>query len=297
MTRKPVLVLWSFVLAGGLLAACEDSFIDPFANDEKYYTLFGYLDESKNFQPGSLHSVRVVPIARTPQDITSTFDPNALIDAKVVSIDLDTGQEVRWAHTLQRLADGTYGHVFQARLFVAAGATYRLEVRRSDGIVARADTRVPITTSVTPVAQEPVLTNGAMRQEVLLPGVRSLWDVDIVYSIGDSICFQGTPFNVAYGRVGTATDAGWRLTVNLTDDIRELEQRLGTTDWRLCSIGIRTRIMDSAWAPPGGEFDPVTLALPASLSNVENGYGYFGSVGLLQTTWPFSADNGRLLGH
>jgi hypothetical protein len=295
MTRS---LSWaSFVLAGVLFASCEDSFIDPFANDGKYFTLYGYLDESKNFQPGTLHAVRVVPITRSSPVVDDPDSPNAQIDAEVFSIDVETGQEVRWGHSLVELADGTYGHLFQTRFFIEAGATYRLEVRRSDGIVARAETRVPTTTSIVPDAAEPIVTDGVMRQEVLLPGVRSLWDVEIIYQIGDAICFQGSPARVSYGRVGTSSEAGWRLRVNITDDVRELEQRLGTSDWRVCSIGIRTRIMDSAWTPPGDVFDPETLALPASLSNVDNGYGFFGSLGLLQANWPFSESNSALLGH
>ncbi len=291
------LIRASFLLAGVLLASCENSFIDPFANEDKYFTLYGYLDESKNFQPGTLHAVRVVPITRSSPVIEDPEAPNAEIDAEVFSIDLDTGQEIRWGHTLEELADGTYGHVFQTRFFVEAGTTYRLEVRRSDGIVARAETRVPTTTSITPVAQEPVVTDGVMRQDVLLPGVRSLWGVEIVYQIGDPICFRASPARVSYGRTGMSSEAGWRLTVNLTEDVRELEQRLESSDWRICSIDIRTLVMDAAWAPPGEVFDPETLALPGSLSNVDNGYGFFGSLGLLQAGWPFSESNSALLGH
>ena len=132
MTR---LLSWvPFVVAGVFFSSCEDSFIDPFANDSKYFTLYGYLDESKNFQPGTLHAVRVIPITRSSQVIENPDDSNARIDAEVFSIDLETGQEVRWGYTLEELADGTYGHLFQTRFFVNAGNTYRLEVRRSDGI-------------------------------------------------------------------------------------------------------------------------------------------------------------------
>ncbi|MEZ4702345.1 MAG: hypothetical protein R2834_18580 [Rhodothermales bacterium] len=299
MTAPGRLHVAMLLLAGVLFAACEDSFIDPYANDERYYTLYGYLDESKNFQPGTLHAIRVIPITRSSQRILEPSDPNAQIDAAVYSIDLETGQEVRWGYSLEQLADGSYGHVFQTRFFVKAATSYRLEVRRSDGMVASAETHVPATSGIFPVIDEPALdaTDGSLYQDIRLPDVRSLWDVDIVYQLGDRTCFAGSPNRVSYGRVGVSTDEGWRIRINLTDDVRSLEARLGSTDWRVCSIGIRTRIMDNQWTPPGDVFDPETLALPASLSNVEHGYGYFGSLGLFQHDWLLSEANSNLLGH
>ena len=39
-------ILTACLLAGLLLAvaACDDTFIDPFDNDERYYTIYGFLD-------------------------------------------------------------------------------------------------------------------------------------------------------------------------------------------------------------------------------------------------------------
>jgi hypothetical protein len=280
------------------LTACEDSFIDPFANDEKYFTLFGFIDETKNFEPGTVHRVRVVPIARTPQRILLPDAPNASIDAEVYTIHVESGAELRWGHSLEELADGTYGHVFSARFFVQAGERYRLEVRRSDGMIASAETHVPETTQIVPVQEEPVeAASGGLEQRVVLPGVRSTWDMEVVYRLGDVTCFSAAPWRVAYGRVGASSDAGWAFTLHLSDDIRALEERLGTIDWRICSIGVRTRILDKAWTPPGDDFDPEVLADPSALTNVVNGYGFFGSIGLLQQDWLVSPELSTRLGH
>ncbi|MFB3133259.1 MAG: DUF4249 family protein, partial [Rhodothermales bacterium] len=131
----------SLMLMIGLLlatAACDDAFIDPFDNDERYYTIYGFLDVRQ-----TEHAVRVIPVTRFPERITTTTDPQSSIDATVTSTDLHTGATIIWRHSLDKLSDGTYGHIYRATFIVQTGRTYRLEVQRSDGKTASAETRVP----------------------------------------------------------------------------------------------------------------------------------------------------------
>ncbi len=51
---------------------------------------------------------------------------------------------------------------------------------------------------------------------------------------------------------------------------------------------------DSAWAPPGGVFDPDVLVVPGALSNVENGYGFIGAGEGIRVQWIPSV-NARLV--
>jgi hypothetical protein len=53
----------------------------------------------------------------------------------------------------------------------------------------------------------------------------------------------------------------------------------------LHAILLQVRILDANWDPPLGVFDPEVLSQPGVLSNVENGYGIWGGVGLYQYTW------------
>ena len=48
---------------------------------------------------------------------------------------------------------------------------------------------------------------------------------------------------------------------------------------------MQIRVLDANWDPPGGVFNPEVLAQPGAYSNVENGYGFFGSVGLYTEVW------------
>ncbi len=288
-------------LAGLMLAtaACGDAFIDPFDNNGRYYTIYGFIDETKNFEPGAEHAVRVIPLTRFPERITSPTDDQASIDAIVTSTDLTTGQRITWEHSLEKLDDDTFAHIFRTRFFVRPGRTYRLEVRRSDGVTAAAETKVPSTRGIEATVAAPRVdpASGAITQEIHLTRVPSPWNIDVVYRVGSD--FAATPFLLSYGRVGTPTnDGGWHFTVNITEDLGRLSRILGTpvSEIRFPTMGLKMRLLDDRWTPPEGLFDPEVLAQPGTLSNVENGYGFWGSIGLYQHDWNISDELRGLLG-
>ena len=54
---------------------------------------------------------------------------------------------------------------------------------------------------------------------------------------------------------------------------------------KLLDITLRMVVVNEAWDPPGGRFDPSVLAQPGVLQNVENGYGFVGAGYHLQKNW------------
>lgn len=283
-----------------LTTGCDDTVIDPFSNEGKYFTIFGYLDILE-----TQHEVRVIPVTRRGAVIESPSDNNASIDAVVTSTDLTTGETRRWGYTLEQLDDGTYGHIFRSTFIVQPGRTYRLEVTRSDGIVTSAETTIPYISDPAIFERGPVVfendsTN--LYQEIEVPGIPSPWDIQAIY------LWAGGTINrrvyVPYGRKGERTEDGWKLTVTMTEDqavivenIRESIE-IGTitdsTFVTMTAMGVQLRILDEKWDPPGGVFDTDELSLPGSFSNVENGYGYWGSVGLYIQEWNICEYSGLL---
>lgn len=272
--------------------SCSDTTIDPFENDEKYYTIWGYIDVLN-----TEHSVRVVPVTRYPEHITSPIDDQAQIDAEVYSVDLSNGERKRWVHSLEELEDGTFGHVFTGRFIVNSKRSYRLEVIRSDGKMTSAETTVPGVTSDTLLVRSAVVWENDstyVYQDFVIPGISSPWDINVYYWWEGGIAKQGV--YVPYGRVGERTSGGgWKLRAHISDDQIKVWERvqwaldeglLTPTDGHgLVAMGIQVRILDRNWDPPQGIFDPEILAQPGVLSNVENGYGFFGSVGLYTQEW------------
>lgn len=282
LSRVYIGLIGCVLLFGG--TSCDDSFIDPFENEDHYFTIYGYLDALESTQ-----RVRVVPVQRIPERIETLDEATLNFGAFVTSIDLRDSTVVRWQHTVQQLTDGTYGHVFEAKMRPLPGRTYRLEVTRTDGSVTWAETTVPRIAATVPNPDTlffpyEVSPDQGLAGDVYLPNIASPWDITVTYDL------QGTFIRLPYERPGTRTDdGGWLFSIDMGADAPRMRASLGLSETAplplLHAILLDVRVLDGEWDPPGGVFDPDVLALPGTLSNVHNGYGFFGSVGLYQYTW------------
>ena len=54
---------------------------------------------------------------------------------------------------------------------------------------------------------------------------------------------------------------------------------------RFFALVLQVSVLDANWDPPQGVFDPEILAQPGVLSNVKNGFGTWGGVGLYHYVW------------
>lgn len=286
-TRAGILLVCCLLLSG-----CDDTTIDPFQNEDRYFSVYGFLDQME-----TEHAVRVVPITRFAEDITDPTDDGATIDAEVWTTDLTTGARLRWTHHLEHLEDGSWGHVFKARFLVQPGRSYRLEVIRSDGKRTQATTRVPAPRDILIVERGPVEYRDDSTlyfQNLHIPGIPSPWDVNVIYLWDAGL---GTrQIASPYQRTGERTaDGGWSFRVNISDDqvaVRNFAQWMTDQGYMqegdphsVTSMGVRIRVLDQAWDPPEGVFDPEVLAQPGTMSNVEHGYGFFGSIGMFEDWW------------
>lgn len=268
-----------------LVGACDSTDIDPFDNEDRYFTIYGFLDELQ-----VNHSVRVIPVTRFPEKITTPYSDQAFIDAAVVSTDLQSGIRTQWYHSLEKLHDGTYGHIFRANFIVRPGRTYRLEVIRSDSIITSAETTIPKFVTPTAIPAEfiypyqSVAEEGGPR-EVILPQIASPWDITVIYNL------TRTEAPISYGRAGARQpDGSWKFTINMSEDVPRIKSYFGLSASDSLppyfAATLRVKVLDANWDPPLGIFDPEVLAQPGALTNVENGYGFWGGVGLFYYVWP-----------
>ncbi|MFT4604652.1 MAG: hypothetical protein ACI9W4_001385 [Rhodothermales bacterium] len=292
---RPILLFLAFSTF-----ACSDTTLDPFDNDERYFTVYGFLDELDQN-----HSVRVIPVTRTPELILAPTEDNR-IDAKVFSTDLTTGLVREWTHSLEQLDDDTYGHVFRSRFIVMPGRRYRLEVIRADDKMAWAETQIPTIPDAALFQKGPITFSPdsmQIRQQITIPRVASPWDINAIYLLNNQNDGQEPGggalqafFFVPYGRSGLRTaDGAWSVTLDLTQDTETVRQIIA--DFRadgvydqspesVMSMGVQVRIMDGDWDPPLGVFDPEILAQPDVIGNVQYGFGHFGALGVFREEWP-----------
>ncbi len=274
------IVAGMFVLVG---SGCDNAAIDPFIEGE-HFTVWGFIS---SFQ--DTHYVRVIPVRRFPEEINAPSDPHAEIDAVVTTTDVSTGRTVEWSHSLERLDDRTFGHIFRAVFSVRAGARYRLTVTRSDGAKSVAETVVPSGAEAEVIPAEVV--GDRVFQTIRWKDVPTSDNMYLIYCAGplnSRACADGGDgggLNISYGRQGARVGNDWEVVVELSRDFAFLRTVSGIppeVPIGLFSLQMRLNTLDEGWRVLS---DPNDFAQPGALDNVEGGFGYFGSIGNSILDW------------
>lgn len=281
-----------FISSFTLFSSCSDDFIDPFENDERFFTIYGYIDAQE-----ISHKIRVIPVTRQRAVIIRESDIQARLDAEVTISDLTTGEVFEWVYGLEKLDNGTFAHIFRTDFIVIPGRRYRLDVTRSDGVRAWAQTRVPNIPDSAFYELGSVnfsADSSEVSQQVLINGDLNPWRFEAIYS------WRGDLFNrrvfVPYGRRGSANGTeSWTTSLSISDDqsavfetIKESLRAgkiMDDTPLVLTTAGLRMTMLDTNWKFPETGVDVNELTLPETTTNINNGYGFFGSIGYYVQEW------------
>jgi hypothetical protein len=275
-----VLLAAAFIVTTVATGGCDDAFTDPFV-EGRHFTIYGFLNAFD-----VEHFVRVSAVRRFPEDIQTPSSHHAEIDARVTSTDLSTGQQHLWSHRLSQFADGSYGHVFSAAFLVHKGHRYELVVTRSDEAVSTAETTVPSLRNWSVAPTE--IQGDTTTQIITWPGVSTPDDIDILYCAKPTGNLACSLVIVPYGRRGRRTEEGWEVKILLSRDLLFVRQQGGFGDailLELAPVEMRFTALDEKWILPEGQFAPTELAQPDALTNVENGFGFWGSVSRSSANW------------
>jgi hypothetical protein len=273
------LVLIAAVLV--VLAGCDEG-IEPTAGEDRPFALYGQLDADADTQ-----AVRVIAIAET----IDTLDPDS-IDARVVSTHLQRDETRAWGDSLVRYGDGTRGHVFFAPFEVEYNGTYHLRVERSDGAAATVTVTVPPLTTLDSLRREGAV--GPVRYVIGVEEAPRLTGVRATYTfVGDIPTEVRT---VRHTDLAERTDTGWEVAIPFEEDIRDLLTTFANGPVGLVGFEVSVYVSNEEWnaAAVGGSFDPEVIVQPGTLSNVENGFGFFGAgYRLRRQLHPFAQDELR----
>ena len=265
---------------GSLLLVCLcmgcDNEISPFNTIDFPYTIWGIVNPQADTQ-----AVRVFTI-----DTTLDLTPSEALDA-VTSI-IEVEKEIRHVlvDSVTQLPSGDFRHTFWSTFDVQHGELYRVEVERSDGLVTRSsDIRVP--NPVTILAPEPT---DLQVQDLIIPieiegNPPSMPRIDATY---DTFSIDRTgvreaenPVTISYVTKPTLEDNTWLLDIDLLEDFVVIRENFNAKDLQgqICmeGISIEIHVGNEEWRSPIGVFDPNVLVEPGTLSNVENGFGFFGA--------------------
>jgi hypothetical protein len=273
---------------------CEDQ-VNPFVEEDRYFTVFGYLDTASERQ-----FVRIIPLRTDFAALEA-----GQIDATVTTLEVETGQVVTWQDSLITYADGSTGHVFHAPFRPVPGWTYNLSVVREDGKRAETSTTIPLVTGVE--LDDPTISVAAVFQKIRwtdidFPPFRvEVWYRFLNTSPSQPFLSAVIPYgNVAeqYGKLVQGNK--WEVLIRLTDDKEDVTKELGISDDAapfLMSVGMRLTMTSDSWRPPDGVFDQEVLVQPGTFSNVTGGFGFFGSVNQYTHEWTLSPDITSLIGY
>ncbi|MCY4204977.1 MAG: hypothetical protein OXE92_04540 [Bacteroidetes bacterium] len=273
-----------------MVSSCDQS-IDPIIGEDRPFTIWGYLDANAEVQ-----RIRVFPIRDQ-----FNVDPSAQIDAAVTSTNLTTGEIHTWNLSKADNSidnDSTGGYVFEAKFSAEYEKSYRLSVRRSDGAESSAEVTIPPSVDVQ-------LTDERNRTIVpveIIGKPPNLVDVFVLYDAvtlppgnpwpPGSVTPAGIPLpvEVSYSGQEESTADGWIYDVNLREDFALVQEKFALNCLRTDLIALRRiyfRFLaaDEQWSPPNDSFDPNLLIEPGTLSNIENGYGFFGGGYTVSIGW------------
>ncbi len=290
---RPIPLLLCAVLLSLFLGACEES-VNPILESNQQFTLFGTLDMELDTQ-----YVRVIPIrptlagaVREPLKVTFT------------STDLVAGDVITWRDSLVNFSDGSFGHVFYSPLLLRPGHTYRIEVRTPDsGVVTSAETTVPAEPQpvVMPESVQFILTTQLRAsQQILWQGIaKQPYRIEQWYRFFTIANFGFQDIRLPYVPINGPAEGQadtWEITLNLVRDRDTMETFIELNpSTSLAGLGLRLTLLDGAFVPPGGAFDLEVLAQPGTLSNVENGFGFVGSVGRFSVEWLLADTSAKAL--
>jgi len=283
-----------FLLIVIIVSGCDDT-VNPFVEEDRFFTVFGYLDTATDEQ-----FVRVIPLR---QDFAGIDDTT--IDATVTTREVESGNTTAWRDSVITYSDGSVGHVFHADFTPIPGRTYELTVARSDGVQSSASTTIPLITNVE--LEDPTISVSSVFQKIRWSSVErepfrvEVWYRFLSFAPGQPFLNAVIPYGNAEEKYGQFVQGDkWEVLIRLTNDKEDVTKELGISDDAapfLMSVGMRLTMTNDSWRPPDGVFDREVLVQPGTFSNVNQGFGFFGSVNQYTYEWTLDPDITSLIGY
>lgn len=259
-----------------LTLGCEES-VNTRLEIDRPFSIYGLINPKAD-----THAVRVFEI----QSVIRLVRPDP-IDAVVTTTLLQSGATTAWQDSVIQLANGNVRHVYWAAFDATAGETYRLDVTRSDGATSSAVTTVPPPVTLEVLEPDSTLIRGALQPLFIRGQAPALPRIDVEYLVagihpdGGTAGFRSVTVNYA-GRPTRQAD-GWLLEIDLLEDFRTIfqiidqDEEVSAALIVLREMVVRVHVGDEQWVSPAGVFDAEVLVEPGTFTNVDNGFGFFGS--------------------
>jgi len=251
-----------------LLTGCNPTF-NPIKKNDKYYSIFGYLNASADTQYVRIEKLRDSLFTDTPTHL----------DAKVELTNLSTGQSATMHDSVFHLSIGKV-HNYYTTLPINPHQKYKLEVSNRTNTTS-AKIKIPGTFPA------PTLVNGTGYQLILeIRDIDRLVAVKAVYytyrnctrpSCPDQPSIVRSSFqhlaDTVHTRNGTI-----EARIDKSGDLQKIEEQYySTVAYTVSKINVVIAAGNADW-PNFLELDNETVAHPGTASNVEGGTGLLGGI-------------------
>ncbi len=282
--RHGLAAVLTLLVAAALLCGCEED-VNPFIGTELPFTVWGYVNPKAD-----THAIRVFSI----DDRLRLISPEPL-DAVVTTTRLADGRRTVWRDSVVQQFNGDYRHIFWTTEPVDYGESYRLDVVRSDGESSTSsDVRVP-----DPIAIEILEPNenavANIELPILIAGTPpALPRIEVLYNTfsvnGQGVTIVEVPIRINYSGQVLRRDNGWLLNVALREDFREIARIYAENELPgqiICTdaLVLQVHVANEEWVSPIGVFDENVLVEPGTLTNIQNGFGFFGAGYVEEISW------------
>ncbi len=266
----------TFTALALMLSACSET-VDTRLQIDFPYSIYGIINPKSD-----THAVRVFEITQN----IAVINPDP-IDATVTTAQIKSEKVHTWRDTVIQLNNDAYRHLYWSVFDAAMGETYHLNVTRSDGAQTKAMTTIPPPITLQVLEPDTFLTQQAIMPLKIDGNPPTLPRIDVEYILvgfdenGSNPVFKPVTFNYA-GLQIPQTD-GFLLNIDLRRDYLDIYKLFDEDDEvspniiDLRVINVTIHVGDSQWVSPIGAFNEDFLVEPGSFSNVENGFGFFGS--------------------
>lgn len=261
-----------------LLSACDNT-VDPFAPGGGHpFTVFGYLDTAADTQ-----FVRVSRLVPDPSGFRDVDDPPS-----VSTTNLTSGETAVWADSVVELEDGSRGVVYFASFDVQPSTRYRLDVA-DDGVEPTSGfTTVPGTPGIltgTPIENR----FGDLEQTIFWSSIARARNANVHYRVRTLPSRFDTTIVISYPGLGERLPEGWAFSVTLGRDFRLVRRFVESANddstIALIDVSMSIEAPSEEWSETGES------------SNIENGSGFFASVGRFRESWSLDSTTVRSLGY
>lgn len=246
------------------MLGCETEF-EPFAESSEVFSVIGYLDTERDTQ-----FVRVEVL----QDGIFLGGPDQpLGDLDVTLEHVPTGQRYAMQDSLFQFSGATV-HNFWASVTPKVGEPYALTVRHQDGAQSVTHVTMPDAFPVPNIEWVPQCLGpgcDATPIPLTIAGVERLVAIVVTYAYQQSEGASCGRLQLTYTEAATRVTNGYRVVINWLSDMRahSLEQ--------FEALDVMVVSGDAEW-PDVTTLDEETLFLPQTVSNIDNGVGFFGGV-------------------